>query len=214
MKPKDEAAAAAAAKSLQSCLTLCNPIDGSPPGSPIPGILQARTLEWAAISFSNACKWKVKVKLLSRVWPFRTPWTAAYQAPLSMGFARQEHWSGLPLSSLKDEAMLGLFFYLNFSLCGLYPLTSLKSCSEYFVFLIIENIKFSLNPIFSSVSLKLWYFWNILLMWSFNFVVFFFFSQNPFAHCFPLIWFLSFELYVSKGIVFKLLFLHLVIPMD
>ena len=196
MKPKDEAAAAAAAaaatKSLQSCVTLCNPIDGSPPGSPIPGILQARTLEWVAISFSNARKWKVTVKLLSLVWPFTTPWTAAYQAPLSMGFARQEHWSGLPLSSLKDEAMPGLFFYLNFSLCGLYPLTSLKSCSEYFVFLIVKNIKFSLNPIFSSVSLKLWYFWNILLMCSFNVVGFFFFPQNLFDHSFPLIWLLSF----------------------
>ena len=80
----------AAAKSLQSCLTLCNPIDGSPPGSPVPGILQARTLEWVAISFSNAGKRKVKVKSLSRVQLFATPWTAAYQAPPSMGFSRQE----------------------------------------------------------------------------------------------------------------------------
>ena len=78
--------AAAAAKSLQSRPTLCNPIDGSPPGSPVPGILQARTQEWVAISFSNASKWKVKVKSLSRVRLFATPWTAAYQAPLSMGF--------------------------------------------------------------------------------------------------------------------------------
>jgi len=89
----------AAAKSLQSCPTLCDPIDGSPPGSPVPGILQARTLEWVAISFSNAWKWKVKMKLLSHVWPLATPWTAAYQAPLSMGFTRQEYWSGLPLPS-------------------------------------------------------------------------------------------------------------------
>ena len=88
------------AKSLQSCLTLCNPIDGSPPGSPVPGILQARTLEWVAISFSNAWKWKVKVKSLSRVQPFVTPWTIAYQAPLSMGFSRQEYWSGVPSPSL------------------------------------------------------------------------------------------------------------------
>ena len=87
------------AKSLQSCLTLCNPIDGSPPGSPIPGILQARILEWAAISFSNAWKWKVKVKLLSRVRLLVTPWTAAYQAPPSMGFSKQEYWSGVPLPS-------------------------------------------------------------------------------------------------------------------
>ena len=94
------AAAAAAAKLLQSCLTLCDPIDGSPPGSPIPGILQARTLEWVAISFTNAWKWKVKVKLLSRVRLCAIPWTAAYQAPPSMGFSRQEYWSGVPLPSL------------------------------------------------------------------------------------------------------------------
>ena len=91
------AAAAAAAKSLQSCPTLCDPIDGSPPGSPIPGILQARTLERVAISFSDAWKWKVKGKSLSRVWLFATPWTAAHQAPLSMGFSRQEYWSGVLL---------------------------------------------------------------------------------------------------------------------
>ena len=95
----NHAHAAAAAKSLQSCLTLCDPIDGSPPGSPIPGILQARTLEWVAISFSNASKWKVKVKLLSHVRLFATPWTVAYQAPLSMGFSRQEYWSGVPSPS-------------------------------------------------------------------------------------------------------------------
>ena len=89
--------AAATAKSLKSCLTLCDPIDGSPPGSAVPGILQARTLEWVAISFSNACKWKVKVKSLSRVWLSATPWTAVHQAPLSMGFSRQEYWSGVPL---------------------------------------------------------------------------------------------------------------------
>ena len=91
------AAAAAAAKSLQSCPTLCDPIDGSPPGSPVPGILQARTLEWVAISFSSAWKWKVKVKSLSRARLSATPWTAAHQAPLSMGFSRQEYWSGVPL---------------------------------------------------------------------------------------------------------------------
>ena len=90
---------AAAAKSLQSCPTLCDPIDSSPPGSAVPGILQARTLEWVAISFCNAWKWRGKVKLLSHVWLLATPWAAAYQAPLSMGFSRQEHWSGLPLPS-------------------------------------------------------------------------------------------------------------------
>ena len=92
--------ATVAAKSLQSCPTLCDPINSSPPGSPIPGILQARTLEWVAISFSNAWKWKVKVKSLSRVRLLTTPWTAAYQAPPSMGFSRQEYWSGVPLPSL------------------------------------------------------------------------------------------------------------------
>jgi len=98
--------AAAAAKSLQSCPTLCNPIDGSPPGSPVPGILQARTLEWVAISFSNAWKWKVKVKSLSHVWLLATPWTAAHQAPPSMGFSRQEYWSRVPLPSLKVSLLL------------------------------------------------------------------------------------------------------------
>ena len=90
---------AAAAKLLQSCPTLYDPIDSSPPASPIHGILQARTLEWVAISFSNAGKWKVKVKSLSPVRLLATPWTAAYQAPPSMGFSRQEYWSGVPLPS-------------------------------------------------------------------------------------------------------------------
>ena len=89
----------AAAKSLQSCLTLCDPRDSSPPGSPVPGILQARTLEWVAISFSNAWKWKMKVKSLSCVQLLVTPWLVAHQAPPSMGFPRQEYWSGLPLPS-------------------------------------------------------------------------------------------------------------------
>ena len=93
----------AAAEPLQSCPTLCNPIDGSPPGSPVPGILQARTLEWVAISFSNAWKWEVKVKLLSHIWLLATPWTAAHQAPPSMGFSRQEYWSGVPLPSPKEK---------------------------------------------------------------------------------------------------------------
>ena len=97
-------------QSLQSCLTLCDPIDGSPPGSPIPGIHQARTLEWVAISFSNAWKWKVKVKLLSRVYPSATPWTAAHQAPPSMGFSRQEYWSGVPLPSPNDGISVCKYF--------------------------------------------------------------------------------------------------------
>ena len=99
LNPSYSSPASAAAQSLQSRPTLCDPTDGSPPGSPGPGILQARTLEWAAIAFSNAWKWKVKVKLLSRVQPSATPWTAAFQAPPSMGFSRQEYWSGVPLPS-------------------------------------------------------------------------------------------------------------------
>ena len=95
-------AAATADKSLQSCPTLCDPTDSSPPGFPVPGILQVRTLEWVAISFSNAWKWKVKVKSLGHVWLFATPWTAAYQAPPSMGFSRQEYWNGVPLPSPFD----------------------------------------------------------------------------------------------------------------
>ena len=91
--------AAASAKLLQSCPTLCDPIDSSPPGSPIPEILQARTLEWVAIFFSNTWKWKVKVKSLSHVQLSTTPWTAAHQAPPSMEFPRQEYWSGVPLPS-------------------------------------------------------------------------------------------------------------------
>ena len=92
---------AAASKFLQLFPTLCDPIDGSPPGSPVPGMLQARTLEWVAISFSNVWKWKVKVKWLSHVRLFAPPWTAAYQAPPSMGVSRQEYWSGVPLPSLE-----------------------------------------------------------------------------------------------------------------
>ena len=108
--------ATAAAKSLQSCPTLCNPIDGSPPGSPVPGILQARTVEWVAISFSNAWKWKVKVKLLSHVRLFVTPWTAAYQAPPSMGFSRQEYWSGVPLPSPPKTATQPQISYIDWLL--------------------------------------------------------------------------------------------------
>ena len=114
------------AKSLQSCPTLCNPIDSSPPGFPVPGILQARTLEWVAISFSNTWKWKVKVKLLSRVRLLATPWTAAFQAPPSMGFSR--HWMAIvnrktcPMCSQKNKGQIdpscrkGDFVYYKMSL--------------------------------------------------------------------------------------------------
>ena len=107
----------AAAKSHQSYPTLCNPRDGSPPGSPIPGVLQARTLERVAISFSSAWKWKVKVKSLSHVRLLATPWTVTYQAPLSMGFPRQEYWSGLPLPS--PSGYLGAYKCKNSSSCML-----------------------------------------------------------------------------------------------
>ena len=105
--------ATAAAKSLQSCPTLCDPIEGSPPGSPISGILQARTLEWVPISFSNVWKWKVKVKSLSRVWLVATPWIAAYQAPPSTGPSRQEYWSGVPLPSPNAEPLGSLIQYVT-----------------------------------------------------------------------------------------------------
>ena len=106
---------AATAKSLQSCLALCDPIDGSPPGSPVPGILQSRTLEWVAVPFSNVWKWKVKVKLLSHVWLVAIPWTAAHQAPPSMAFSRQEYWSGLPLPSPSQGVERGLNYIIWFS---------------------------------------------------------------------------------------------------
>ena len=92
------------AKSLQLCPALWDPIDGSPPGSSVPGILQARTLEWVAISFSNAWRWKVEVKSLSCVWLLVTVWTAAYQAPPSMGFSRQEYCSGVLLPSSPEQS--------------------------------------------------------------------------------------------------------------
>ena len=108
LKGNDSNSVAAAAALLQSCPTLCDPIDGSPPGFPIPGILQARTLEWVTISFSNAWKWKVKGKSLSHVQLLVTPWTTGYQAPPPMGFSRQEYWSGVPLLSPSNSVK---FFY-------------------------------------------------------------------------------------------------------
>ena len=111
-----------AAKLLQSCPTLCDPRNGSPPGSPIPGILQARTLEWVAISFFNAWKWKVKGKLLSHVRLLATPWTAAHQAPQYMGFSKQEYWSRLPLPSpIKCLDQLNLESGAQKSVYSLFP---------------------------------------------------------------------------------------------
>ena len=122
------------AKSLQLCPTLCDPTDGSPPGSPVPGILQARTLEWIAISFSNAWKWKVKVKSLSHVWLLATPWTTAYQAPPSMGFSRHEYWSGVPLPS---PAWRKAHFYFWFSFIPSLP--RLTRAESPITLLILEN---------------------------------------------------------------------------
>ena len=131
---------AAAAKLLQSCLTLCSPTEGSPLGSPIPGSLEAGTLEWVTICFSNAWKWKVKVKSLSRVRLLTTPWTVAYQDPLSMGFSRQEYWSGLPLPSPRKCSSFILLqvidqfsqhhnlFRLSFIHCIFLPLLSKIRC--------------------------------------------------------------------------------------
>ena len=118
--------ATTAAKSLQSCLTLCDPIDSSPPGSASPGILQARTLEWVAISFSSAWRWKVTVKSLSHVRLFMTPWTAAYQLPPSMGFSRQEYWIGLPLPS--PYMCVSVCIYTTYILSSVAPQVVSKIC--------------------------------------------------------------------------------------
>ena len=137
-------------KSLQSCPTLCNPIDGSPPGSPIPGILQARTLEWVAIFF-NAWKWKVKVKLLSCVWLWATPWTAAYQAPPSMRYSRQGYWSGVPLPSPR-EALLGIYLCLSCLSLSVFPVPDicfLLQIQEIFSSKFIKYIKFFFSLCFS-----------------------------------------------------------------
>ena len=131
-----------AAKSLQSWLTLYDPIDGSPPGSPVPGILQARKLEWVAISFSNAWKWKVKVKSLSRVRPSATPWAAAFQSPPSMGFSRQEYWSGVPLPWLYIKADCN-FHYSE--LCCNKP---------HYTWISISTIDFSLDRFLNKLKTK------------------------------------------------------------
>ena len=131
-----EVVTATAAVSLQSCPTLCEPIDGSPPDSSVPGILQARTLEWVAISFSNSGTWKVKVKSLSYVRLSATPWSAAYHAPPSLGFSRQEYWSGVPSPS--PRSLLGVCFiyssaYVNPNL-PVYPSPAFPPDTIYHVF--------------------------------------------------------------------------------
>ena len=153
--------AAAAAKSLQSCTTLCDPIDGSPTGSPVPGILQARTLEWVAISFSNSWKWKVKVKSLSRVRLLATPWTVAHQAPPSMGFSRQEYWSGVPLPA---PYLLSKSQIYKCKVAYIIPLLFLMAvgCAVMCRFQLCYCWLFS--HLFSSVLLEFyqlcWYFWR------------------------------------------------------
>ena len=138
--PRGKSLYAAAAKSLQSSPTLCDPRDCSPPGSPVPVTLQARTLEWVAFSFSNAWKWKVKVKSLSCVQPSATSWTAAFQALPSMGFSRQEYWSGVPLPSPKN---LYILVQMSGSLTAYWSLVLSSSCVCVCVFLIcIYKVKF------------------------------------------------------------------------
>ena len=132
------------------CVT---PMDGSPPGSPVPGILQARTLEWVAISFSIAWKWKVKVKSFSRVWLLATPWTAAHQAPPSMGFSRQEYWSGMPRAVCKFWRLIPCWshhlqmrspnLWVVFSCSLLFPLLCKKLLSRSYLFVFVFNFHFS-----------------------------------------------------------------------
>ena len=133
---------AAAAKSLQSCPTLCDPVDGSPPGSPVPGILQARTLEWVAISFSNSWKWEVKS--LSHVQLLATPWTEAYQAPPYMGFSKQEYWSGVALPSLisspTSSQTLIYWLLLPFLSFQCHPLWASLQPTYKLKFPILENV--------------------------------------------------------------------------
>ena len=156
LKPKNRTttSTAAAAESLQSCPTLCDPIDGGPPGSPVPGILQARTLEWAAISFSSAWKGQVKVKSLSRVRLFTTPWSAAYQSPPSMGFSRQEYWSGVPLPSPRSHWHIVITQRLQFTLgftLGVVCFVGLNKCIVHMsIILISEYFHCPKNPLCSA----------------------------------------------------------------
>ena len=128
--------------SLQSCPTLCDPIDGSQPGSLVPGILQPRTLEWVAISFSNAWKWKVKVKSLSRVQLFEIPWTAACQAPPPMGFSRQEYWSGVPLLSPIEHQIEFYFIRIKATRYNFYLLSKLV---KYYCHIFLRKMSFTKN---------------------------------------------------------------------
>ena len=132
-------------KSLQSCPTLCDPRDGSPPGSPVLGILWARILEWVAISFSNAWKWKVKGKSLSRVQLLATPWTTAYQAPPSMGFSRQDCWSGVPLPSPSVMNSYQYFSRRKYSVIdSMFHLRITRNFARIFVSVFLHTIVFTL----------------------------------------------------------------------
>ena len=144
----------AAAKSLQSCPTLCDPRDSSSPGSPIPGILQARTLEWIAISFSNEGKWKVKVKSLSRVRLLVTPWTAAYQASPSMWFSRQEYWSGVPLLSLYICLAYIYMYILHIYICILYMH---NNTWLHIIYTILNIMQWSYTLIGIILKISLWF---------------------------------------------------------
>ena len=179
--------ATAAAKSLQACPTLCNPIDGSLRGSSVPGILQVRALKWVAISFSNAWKWKVKVKLLSLARLFATAWTAADQAPPSMGSSRQEYWSGLPLLSLINVYRNGLFYFIavwysvimntpqfRYPFCGW--------CTFAFLFPLLANIMNN-NAVNILVHIVWWpyaHIFGVHSVYMFNFTWFF---QSIFQSC-------------------------------
>ena len=144
--------AAAAAKSHQSCLTLCDPIDGSPPGSSVPGIFQARILEWVAISFCNSWKWKVKVKSLSCIQLFMTPWTVAYQAPPSMGFSRQEYWSGVPSPSpiIHISHNEKMYWYYCFILSLLLTVAAKTGCIK------LESALLTINECFLGKLQRFW----------------------------------------------------------
>ena len=133
----------------QSCPALCHPLDCSPPGSSIHGTLQARIVEWVAISFSNAWKCKVKVKSLSRVWLLATPWTAAHQAPLSMGLSSQEYWSGVPLPSPIFMSIL-----IDFSSLLSIPMCPPPSASSV---ILLQNSYLS-----SKIQLYKYIFWELL----------------------------------------------------
>ena len=196
-----------------SRVRLCDPIDGSPPGSPVPGILQARTLEWVAISFSNTWKWKVKGKSLSRIQLLATPWTAAHQAPPSMGFSRQEYWSGVPLPSPKGsvfftkvESTLTNHHHLKWIICviSLLALYSLwfDKLKWLLSTIIVSYTVFSAPKIFCPLSIH-----PSLLLISGNHLIFTISIVAPFLGCcvvgiihskVPLGWLLSLACVLSR----------------